>query len=62
MPQRPHLQSPTRARPVPGKKGKPRQRVANQASRDSQVLAVDNRRVPLMFQPDKRARRIIIRV
>ena len=26
------------------------------------MLAVDNRRVPLMFQPDKRARRIIIRV
>jgi len=62
MAQRPHRRSPNRSGPAAGKKTQPRQRVANQASRDSQVLAVNNRRVPLMFLPNKRARQIIIRV
>src|SRR5260221_14555135 len=52
-----------RKRPAPTKKIPSSQRVANQPSADGEhLLAVDDMLVPLVFQSNKRARRIIIRL
>ena len=52
-----------RKRPTPSKKTPTYQRVANAPSADAeQVLALDDKLVPLVFQSNKRARRIIIRL
>ena len=52
-----------RKRATPGKKSPSSQRVANQPSLDGEhILAIDDKLVPLVFQSNKRARRIIIRL